>query len=595
MFKNGTLNLFKSGTAMELQTHLATDWLRSSWSRSSDAGLTERRKPEDIHVSGVLLKERQYKATQLIEAVERSALPLFNQVLARSDSRLILSDVEGVIIASWGQEHFREKLTTIALSSGACWQEKLKGTNAIGTALVEKKAVSVIGDQHYIRHHRFISCSASPLCDHQGKLLGVLDITTEQSKHDTAVQLLVQNMVQLVENHLLSQVPKGAIRLDLAMDKSVLHTGWQGIVIADEQGQILAHNQVASQLLAQGQLVGSSIEQLHSHRNSLVMEKRFLIQAKKRRRTVSASCELHMGDHRVETAWQQANKVIGKDIPLLIEGETGVGKSEFVKALHRHGERKSGALVTVNCGALPKDLIESELFGYVAGAFTGANPKGNIGKVRQAHGGILFLDEIGEMPLEAQVRLLHVLQDKQVVPVGATSSFDVDLQIIAATHQNLRLLVEKGEFRQDLYYRLNGLLVQLPPLRERDDRREMIKRIHQKYHSSDQSLCPHLLRSLDQYHWPGNFRELDNLLKVATLIASEEKILSLAHLPAHLMDELVKNKKVASQDMPNLKSAVDDALVRTYQAQKGNISKTSRVLGVSRNTIYRKLKAMGIL
>lgn len=148
---------------MELQTHQPDSWLMSSWQRSTNAGLKQVKKPEDINVSNALLKERRYKAQGVIEAVEQCALPLFNQVLSRTDSRLILTDDEGVILASWGQERFREKLMSIALDSGSCWQERLKGTNAIGTALFEKKAVSIIGEQHFIKQHRFISCSAEPV------------------------------------------------------------------------------------------------------------------------------------------------------------------------------------------------------------------------------------------------------------------------------------------------------------------------------------------------------------------------------------------------------------------------------------------------
>ncbi|HCM1501385.1 TPA: sigma-54-dependent Fis family transcriptional regulator [Vibrio parahaemolyticus] len=585
---------------MELQHISDNNWLSTSWIRSEQAGLKQRRRPEDIRVTPATLQDRRHQLNFLLETVTQFALPLFNQLFAHSDSRLILTDADGVIIGSWGQPKFREKLTEIALSSGACWQEKVKGTNAIGTAIIEAKPVSVIGDQHFIQHHRFISCSANPIFDHLGHLIGVLDITSEQKKHDFSTQVLVQNMVQQVENQLLNLIPQGHIRVDLACEKGLLNSGWQGIIIANEDGQILAHNQVASQLLAQQNVIGQSLEHILSIQSAdhpFVFKTKPLTDKKVKSRSVTASNDLHYGDSTVEHCWQQANRVIDKDISLLILGDTGVGKNEFVKALHKNSQRKTGPLVSVNCGALPKDLVESELFGYVAGAFTGANSKGYQGKIRQAHKGILFLDEIADLPLEAQSRLLHVLQDKTVLPVGSNQSVQVDTQIIAATHKDLDSLVSEGLFRQDLYYRLNGLIIELPRFEERDDKQQLIENIHRRHAESEQQLCPHLLSLLLSYSWPGNLRELDSLIKVSALMAQGEETLDLAHVPTHLSKKLSQAQDVTTTAEATLKlrATVEDKLLKTYQANQGNISKTSRMLGVSRNTIYRKLKSLGIL
>ncbi|EJG1708105.1 sigma-54-dependent Fis family transcriptional regulator [Vibrio parahaemolyticus] len=585
---------------MELQHISDNNWLSTSWIRSEQAGLKQRRRPEDIRVTPATLQDRRHQLNFLLETVTQFALPLFNQLFAHSDSRLILTDADGVIIGSWGQPKFREKLTEIALSSGACWQEKVKGTNAIGTAIIEAKPVSVIGDQHFIQHHRFISCSANPIFDHLGHLIGVLDITSEQKKHDFSTQVLVQNMVQQVENQLLNLIPQGHIRVDLACEKGLLNSGWQGIIIANEDGQILAHNQVASQLLSQQNVIGQSLDDILSIQSAdhpFVFKTKPLTDKKVKSRSVTASNDLHYGDSTVEHCWQQANRVIDKDISLLILGETGVGKNEFVKALHKNSQRKTGPLVSVNCGALPKDLVESELFGYVAGAFTGANSKGYQGKIRQAHKGILFLDEIADLPLEAQSRLLHVLQDKTVLPVGSNQSVQVDTQIIAATHKDLDSLVSEGLFRQDLYYRLNGLIIELPRFEERDDKQQLIANIHRRHAESKQQLCPHLLSLMLSYSWPGNLRELDSLIKVSALMAQGEETLELAHVPTHLSKKLSQTQDVTTAAEPTLKlrATVEDKLLKTYQANQGNISKTSRMLGVSRNTIYRKLKSLGIL
>lgn len=253
-------------------------------------------------------------------------------------------------------------------------------------------------------------------------------------------------------------------------------------------------------------------------------------------------------------------------------------------------------MVLVNCGAIAKELIESELFGYVGGAFTGANSKGYKGKIRQADKGILFLDEIADMPLEAQSRLLHVLQDKTVVPLGSNESHQVDIQIIAATHKDLQQQVANGEFRQDLYYRLQGLVLTLPALRERQDQAELIEHIHAKYRLQQQVIAPQLLDILQRYRWPGNIRELDNMLKVSCLLASDEPVLQLEHVPGHISQCLTTNDAQTTETTtPDMKTTLDTKLLDTYQATQGNISQTSRLLGISRNTIYRKLKSLGIL
>ena len=583
---------------MQIQP-LNKDWLSSSWERSQEAGLIQRRLPEAIRLPTYELKERQWRATTMIDAVERFVLPLFNQMCAHTDSRLILTDADGVILSSWGQPHFREQLLQIALDSGCCWQEKLKGTNAIGTALIESRPISVIGEQHYIRQHQFISCSASPILDYQGLIVGILDITSEQQKHDITLQVLVQNMVQLIENHLISSLPNGATRIDLALDPSLINSGWQGIVIADPQGKVMAHNHIAMHLLEQTSLLGMDLQQvIESVPHRLIYESHTINreEPKARHKTTATSTHLHFGDQQVEKAWQQATKLVNHDIPILLMGETGVGKGEFVKALHQYCGAKQ-PLISVNCAALASELIESELFGYAPGAFTGANTKGYAGKIRAAHNGMLFLDEIGDMPLEAQSRLLQVLQDKVVVPVGCTKEYPVNLQIIAATHQPLEQAVQAGTFREDLYYRLNGLVLTLPALRERNDRSELVTALHHKYRKHHQTLCPLLLDKLNRYAWPGNLRELDNVIKVACLLASEETELKLEHLPMHIIRLLTPTTAQSGEPAPveTLRHALDHRLVETFQANQGNVSQTARLLGISRNTLYRKLRAIGLL
>ena len=249
---------------------------------------------------------------------------------------------------------------------------------------------------------------------------------------------------------------------------------------------------------------------------------------------------LDTGDARWRAAADKARRVVGKPIAVLVQGESGVGKEVFARALHASGPRRDAPFVAINCAAIPEHLIESELFGHVAGAFTGARKEGSLGRLREAHGGTLFLDEIGDMPLPLQTRLLRVLQERSVTPVGAGHAVPVDFCLISATHCQLLQAAEQGRFRHDLYYRLNGLTVQLPALRERTDFEVVVKKVLK-------SLCegePHITISSDvmtllaSYHWPGNLRQLHNLLRTAVVMVDTDGVIDAEHLPDDFLEEL---------------------------------------------------------
>lgn len=478
----------------------------------------------------------------------------------------------------------------------------------------------------------------------QGEMLGVIDITSEQQRHTQQTLMLVSSLAQQVETALLCHLPDSHYRIDLAAQPNLLNSGWQGIVIADSDGRIVGCNPMAKQLLNHAK-VGDAVEQylgdnwsrvggFNQHLALHLQTQSLNIPSAKGRVAISNKSLNQLGvrfrDPQLERAWQHANKVITKQIPLLVLGETGVGKEQFVKKLHAQSARRTEPLVAVNCAALPAELVESELFGYQAGAFTGANRTGFIGKIRQAHGGFLFLDEIGEMPLAAQSRLLRVLQEREVVPVGSNQSFKVDIQIIAATHMDLEKQVAQGLFRQDLFYRLNGLQVRLPALRERQDIERIIHKLHRKHRIAAQDICPELLGKMMQYDWPGNLRELDNLMQVACLMAEGDNTLNWQHLPDYLAAKLTceplkgdllqaaslceEFKEVSGQPsaspLPSAKFAVEPNVTKVqsdslneaiysnvqqaFQACNGNVSQCAKRLGISRNALYRKLKQMGL-
>jgi len=308
---------------------------------------------------------------------------------------------------------------------------------------------------------------------------------------------------------------------------------------------------------------------------------------------------LNSGDAKIERAIAQIKQVLSRDIPILIQGETGVGKELFARAIHEASAQHKGPWVAVNCAALPEGLIEAELFGYEEGAFTGAKRKGSPGKIEQADGGTLFLDEIGDMPLSLQARLLRVLQERTVTPLGSSKSIPVNFSLISATNLKLKEKVESGEFRSDLYYRLNGLSVALPPLRQRADLAALINIILQIEHANNVEITPEVMAIFEQHPWPGNIRQLHNVLRTALALADGESISEL-HLTHDFIDEINATNQTETKsatpalNAQNLDDVTSKAILKAMQDHSGNVSAAARQLNISRNTLYRKLKALGL-
>jgi len=301
--------------------------------------------------------------------------------------------------------------------------------------------------------------------------------------------------------------------------------------------------------------------------------------------------ELQHGDENVERLVNQANKIMEKDIPILIHGETGAGKEIFVRSLHYHSSRSKEMLVAVNCAAIPSDLVESELFGYEKGAFTGAQNKGSIGLIRRAHRGTLFLDEIGEMPMAVQSRLLRVLQERVVTPLGSTEVYPVDIKLISATNRALKTEIREGRFRQDLYYRISGLNIKLPALRERTDKAKLIQYLHNRLRKEEPgpALSKEMIDLLVKHPWPGNIRQLAHVLKVGMAMADEE-ILEEWHLPDDFFDDLDAMENMPLNLNVEKEEPLEKLIPRLLNEFKGNVSQTAKTAGVSRNTVYKYAK-----
>jgi len=311
--------------------------------------------------------------------------------------------------------------------------------------------------------------------------------------------------------------------------------------------------------------------------------------------------DLDIGDAQVHRAVEKASRIIGLDLPLMVEGESGVGKEMFTRAFHNSGPRRAGPFVAVNCAAIPEQLIESELFGYDEGAFTGARRRGQQGRIVQANGGTLFLDEIGDMPLPLQGRLLRVLQDRQVFPLGSGRAVPVNLSIICATHRDLKQEIREHRFREDLYYRLNGLRIVLPPLRMRTDLSELVQLLAAaERNGREVTISEEVMEIFRKATWPGNIRQLQMTLRTAIALAAGADVVRKEHLPDEFFPDTLPGasnigvvETMAGASALNVDGSLAKvqslAIRRALEQANGNISEAARILGVNRKTIYRRM------
>jgi transcriptional regulator of acetoin/glycerol metabolism len=630
-------------TRGNLTTGQVAEAIERSWRRCLSNGLAFDAPRDPVVITAQELAVRQEQNHLLITHAEPEMATLSEQI-AHTRSLVILTDNEGVILRSMGDQTFIDDAQRVSLSPGASWNEAHRGTNAIGTALIEQSAISVQGAEHFMAHHHALSCSAVPIFDANNTLLATLDVSNDFQMPQQHTLALVKMAAQMIENRLFRARYAAEIALHFHSRPEFIGTLWEGIAVFDADGKFVATNRsgqfqlnlpidtfnpqpinvhfnqlfdeslntLKNQLsnsekplifpmrLMNGARIYAQIEFLSQHKTQLNTHQ----YAPSNIRTSAANLELlDNGDPQIKRAISQVKQVLSHQIPMLIQGETGVGKDLFARAIHDASPRHKGPWVAVNCAALPEGLIEAELFGYEEGAFTGARRKGSAGKLAQAHGGTLFLDEIGDMPLSLQARLLRVLQERMVTPLGSTQSIKVDFALISATNQKLKEKVERGEFRSDLYYRLNGLSVMLPALRARTDLNALINMILQIEQSASVKISPEVMALFAAHPWPGNIRQLHNVIRTAIALADGRSI-QLEHLTQDFIDEMGETAHAAQSNVtpPStstsassyLNAMTADAIQNAMQKHHGNISAVARALGMSRNTLYRKLKTLGL-
>lgn len=615
--------------------------IQRSWERCIETGLAVNLRPETEPAAMQQLNELRERNSRLLTQAQPEMESLYSHI-AGTQSMVILSDADGTILHALGDQDFMSKAQRVALQPGVSWREDISGTNAIGTALIEKNPVFVMGGEHYFEQNAFLNCSASPILDPHGSIIGVLDLSGDHRQPQEHTMALVRMSALMIENRLFNAGFAADITIRFHTRPEFIGTLWEGIAVFSPDGKLLAINRTgAFQLgLDEQQAAGTEFESLFelslpkfldiarralSSKSILVLKNGLRLHAKAdpgmhtlatavsmpglmqerpaatetTKTEMTALDRLDTGDGVLRLALQRARKARGHDIPVLIEGETGTGKELLAKAIHESGQRRQGAFVAINCASIPEGLIESELFGHEEGAFTGARRRGAVGRIQQAHGGTLFLDEVGEMPLPLQARLLRVIQEREIVPLGSNKRIEVDIAIIAATNQRLRERVQQGLFREDLYYRLNGLRLSLPPLRERTDLPALIERIlHDDLGRKDVVLQPEVLDLMRRHPWRGNVRQLFNVLRSA-LVFMEDRTLGTAHLPEDFLEELtdgIESQQPVEQPADASWSETEAALIRqALAAHRGNMAAAARQLGISRATIYRKSRRLNLI
>ena len=616
--------------------------VRDSWTRCIQHYALDPQSPKKATV--VDRPELQARRDQhgLLLSIARMELLGLRQRLGQNDFGIMLTDSDGVILHYVGDPGFATTARRSGLREGAVWSERELGTNGMGTCIVEQRSVVIHQHEHFLAQNTELTCSAAPIFDQQGRVVAALDISGRFNRAQTHTLALVEIAAQNIENRTLLENCKRHHVLRFHSQPEFISTPGEGIIAFDDNGMIVGANRSALELLGARDhraLCGQALESIFDTTLSTQMQlaarrafraapllsrathqklwsaiqppERDIRHEQPRREALELPAPLgsgplatmEYGDPQMANNIRIVRRVIDRDIPVLLLGETGTGKGCFAKAIHAASRRADKPFVTVNCAAIPETLIESELFGYKAGAFTGATREGHSGRVVQANGGTLFLDEIGDMPLPLQVRLLSVIEDREVIPLGGSKATPVDIRIISATHCDLQQLVRERRFREDLFYRLNGLSLRMPALRDRRDARALIASVVAE-ESRDRGaidIDDAVMRRLLQSPWPGNIRQLRNVLR--TMIAMcEGDCLTLADFNDEWVTgaqsvevaPAVESIELDIEGDDVLGDAEREALRRVLESCRWNVSAAAVQLHVSRKTLYRKMFRHGI-
>lgn len=591
-------------------------------------------------VLGALRRENR----ELLQAAA-STLAEAADVLAGTSSLMLITDPRGVVLESVGDRKTVHAGMDIALSQGGQWKERDAGTNGIGTALAVGRPVMVHAGEHYCEGIKGWSCAGAPIRDPvDGSIAGILDISAKRQDSSAQIFALAVVAASQIEQALMRQMEAQQLRLmEMGLEHSQRHSG-DGLIAIDAKGRIVYMSRLAQRMLSER--IDGALPELRRGMRLLDHDARpvenllpslprdwlrplltdgdvsghlLVIPAKRMvRPPVPAKAEGDEADPArsqfncivgvsdgIRHAIAQAQQVSALNVPVLIEGETGVGKELFARAIHGQSAVARGPFVPFNCGAVSKEMIASELFGYARGAFTGASAEGRMGRFEQADGGTLCLDEIGELQLELQPYLLRVLEEGVVYRVGENTPRRVNVRILAMTNRDLRAEVAAGRFRLDLYHRLSVTAIEVPPLRRRSDDLECLidyfnPRVADRHGREPARFTAAAMQRLRAYSWPGNVRELRNVVERGILFA-RDGIADVDCLPREIAlgEDIRQGFEPPPDDggtafSGSLEGAEQDAINRAMRKSGGNLSVAAMMLGISRSTLYRKMSLYGL-
>ncbi len=631
---------------------LVRDAVANSWQRCRALQVNPRSNIEREFESAPVLERRLGEKERLIE-VARPFMRDLCGLLNGTDFQVVLTDEEGLLLEVMGDKTILSRTREVQLCPGATWSEAQKGTNAIGTALVERAPVQIFAWEHFREENQFLTCSAAPISTADGRILGVLDVSGDCRQANPHTLGMVVAVARAIESQLRLAEATHELQVLTRYSNVLMHGVTDGLLAVNDQGIVLDINARGGQILGvnpatakgasldrislgnspiihvihggqeyenqpimidrNGKQIRSSASPVRDESGNVVGAVAFFREIQERqssRKSVvfhshRSSFNDIVGDSpAICAAKDWASLAAGCSSTVLLLGESGTGKEVFATAIHSASSRSSAPFLAINCAAMPETLIESELFGFSDGSFTGARKGGQAGKFELADGGTVFLDEIGEMSAPMQAKLLRVLQERTVQRIGSSREINVDIRIIAATHRDLTRDVEEGRFREDLYYRIAVLEVKIPPLRERTEdipllARCLVNRICARLERPPVDICDECLRKLETYAWPGNVREMENVLERA-IISSRGAGRLLGDnvtLPAH-SPQCSREKHPALETPPpvsrlcarSLRDAEKEAIVEALRSSGGNIKRAAARLGIARNTLYRKME-----
>lgn len=621
--------------------------IADSWIRSKNADVDPYGDSLQNELTPNQFKLISNKFTHILDTAKPFMETLYETV--GEDGMVVrLTDANGYVIECFGHESVLQSHLKLHLHKGTNVREDVIGTNAIGISLKKGFPIQVLGAEHYRKCYHDWTTSAAPIRNENDEIVAVISMSGYYSLVHPHTLGMIMACALAIEHEM--NLNKTNLNLERANEhlEAIMESIKEGIITINHKGIITDANYFALNFLRKKYdgFIGTHIEDITSKKvfkqmiaeeggveekevhfetkngmkKSVIVNmipvyselndiREFLITFRESKKVYSQANKIFgskaiftfddiLGDsNEVEEAVRIAKLVSNSDATILLDGESGTGKELFAQSIHNESARQNNSFIFINCGAIPRDLVASELFGYEEGAFTGARKGGHPGKFELADGGTLFLDEIGDMPLDTQANLLRVLETREVVRVGGHDVMHVDVRVIAASHKDLKKEVERGNFRSDLFYRLNVMPIHTPALRERrNDIPILVDHFYKQFsiHKDKILIDENFYHVMKEYHWPGNVRELQNVMQMVCNLVKPGEKLSSKHLPLYMKEKLSIEETTDHVVVKPLYLIEKESIEKALKIADGNLVQAAKLLEIGRSTLYRKIEKYNI-